>query len=109
MLARVRLAQGDAERARKAAQDAISATEKFSGRPTLIEAYAILGESLLKQGQGERAAQAYAQAASNLAWIQGSLLPEHVDSFMAGTISEPWSKRRWRFWRELAGPRRLPP
>ncbi len=38
---------------------------------------------MLKQGQGERAAQAYAQAASNLAWIQGSLLPEHVDSFMA--------------------------
>ena len=81
-LAQVKLAQGDAEAARQAASDAIELGEKFSGRPILVKANALLGESLLGLGDNAAAVEAYAQAASNLAWIQGSLLPEHVDSFM---------------------------
>ena len=79
--AEVYVAKGDWEAARQAASEAIDLAKKFSGRPILVRAYGVLGESLIDTDNAA-AVEAYAQAASNLAWIQGSLLPEHVDSFM---------------------------
>jgi hypothetical protein len=80
-LAQAELAKGDAESAVRAATNAIDVAARFSGRPILVKAYAVLGESLIDEDI-EAAVEAYAQVASNLVWIQGSLLPEHVDSFM---------------------------
>jgi hypothetical protein len=68
--------------AREAALDAISMAEKYSGRPVLYRAYAILGDALSGLGRTEEGLDAYARAASELDWIRGSLRPEHVDSFM---------------------------
>jgi tetratricopeptide (TPR) repeat protein len=81
-LADVHLVKGDAEAARQAALEAISIAEKFSGRPALHHAYASLGEALEKLGRSGEALDAYAKAASNLEWMRGSLLSEHVESFM---------------------------
>jgi tetratricopeptide (TPR) repeat protein len=83
VLAEVYLARGQAEPARKAATDAIRIAEKFSGRPTLYRAYATLGEAQEKLKSPNEAMDAYAKAASTLEWIRGSLLPEHVGSFVA--------------------------
>jgi tetratricopeptide (TPR) repeat protein len=81
-LAAVYLAKGEAEPARKAALEAISIAENFSGRPTLQRAYASLGGALVRLNHPSEAMDAYSKAASTLDWIRGSLLPQHVDSFM---------------------------
>jgi tetratricopeptide (TPR) repeat protein/TolB-like protein len=83
LLAEIQLAKGQAEAARKAAVEAISIADKFSGRPTLYKAYASLGEALEKLKRPEESIDAYAKAASTLDWIRGSLLPEHMNSFTA--------------------------
>jgi tetratricopeptide (TPR) repeat protein len=82
VLAEVYLAKGDAESARKAALDAVSLAERYSGRPVIYQAQAALGDSLQKLGRQEEAMDAYAKAATALEWIRGSLLPEHVGSFV---------------------------
>ena len=82
-LAEVYQAKGDPESALEAATAAIDLAEKFSGRPILFRAHALLGESLLAMGNNEGALDAYAQAVSDLQWMRGSLLPEHVASFTA--------------------------
>jgi tetratricopeptide (TPR) repeat protein len=82
-LAQVHLAKGDPESARKAALDAISLAEKFSGRPVLYQASDTLGQALDRLKREPEAIDAYARAAGTLEWIRGSLRPEHVASFMA--------------------------
>jgi tetratricopeptide (TPR) repeat protein len=81
-LADVLLARGQAEGSRKAALEATSLADKFSGRPIVYRAQVTLGEALQKMGRGEEAMDAYAKAASTLDWIRGSLPPEHVGSFV---------------------------
>lgn len=81
-LANVCLARDDAEAARKLALEAAGIAENFSGRPILYEAHFTLGGACEKLGRAQEAVDAYANAASILGWIRGSLLPEHVDPFM---------------------------
>jgi tetratricopeptide (TPR) repeat protein/tRNA A-37 threonylcarbamoyl transferase component Bud32 len=83
LLAEASLARDDADSARRRALEAISIAERFSGRPILVEAYAALARSLEKLDRTSEALDAHAKTASTLEWIRGSLLPEHVDSFMA--------------------------
>jgi tetratricopeptide (TPR) repeat protein len=82
-LAEVLLEKGDAEGARKAALEAASLSERFSGKPALQEALAVQARALAKLGKKNEALDAYAKAASTLDWIRGSLKPEHVDSYMS--------------------------
>src|SRR5262249_32039368 len=77
------LAKGDASGAQKQAQEAISIADKYSGKPLLYRAQALLGGALDKLGKPQEALDAYAQAASALDWIRGSLRPEHVAGFLA--------------------------
>jgi len=77
------LAKGDAEGARRLALEAISIADKYSGKPLSYRAQALLGASLDKLGKPQEATDAYAQAASALDWIRGSLRPEHVAAFLA--------------------------
>jgi tetratricopeptide (TPR) repeat protein/predicted Ser/Thr protein kinase len=82
-LANVLLAKGDAEGARRAAQDAAALAEKFSGKPALQAALAVQAQALEKLGQKDQSLDAYAKATATLDWIRGSLKPEHVESYMA--------------------------
>jgi len=82
-LAEVLLAKGDAEGARREAQDAIRTAEKFSGRPVAFAANATLGRALDALGRGSEAVDAYAKAAAALEWMRGSLSPDSVEPFMA--------------------------
>jgi eukaryotic-like serine/threonine-protein kinase len=82
-LGEVLLARGDAEGAHRQAQEAIAIAEKYSGRPIVYRAQALLGHALDKQGKGAEALDAYAEAARTLDWIRGSLRPEHVAGFLA--------------------------
>ncbi|HEY7515981.1 MAG TPA: tetratricopeptide repeat protein, partial [Vicinamibacteria bacterium] len=77
------LAKGDGAGARRQAEEAIQIAEKYSGRPVVYRAQALLGAALDKQGKPTEALEAYAQAARTLDWIRGSLRPEHVAGFMA--------------------------
>jgi tetratricopeptide (TPR) repeat protein/TolB-like protein len=92
-LARVHVAERDPEAARKAALDAISAAEAFSGRPVLYQAQASLGESLEMLGRNAEAADAYASAAATLEWIRGGLLPEHSGPYMARADVQDFLRR----------------
>jgi tetratricopeptide (TPR) repeat protein len=82
-LAEVLLKKGDAEAARREAQDAIRLAERFSGRPVIFAGQATLGLCLDALGRGQEAVDAYAKAAATLEWMRGSLRPEHSEPFMA--------------------------
>jgi len=82
VLADILLAKNDPEAARRQALAAIDIAERFSGRPILVEAYFALARSLEKLNRKDEALDAYARTASHLEFIRGSLLPEHVDTFM---------------------------
>src|SRR5262249_31231579 len=70
------------EGARRQALEAISIADKYSGKPLVYRAQALLGSALDKLGKPQEALEAYAQAASALDWIRGSLRPEHVAGFL---------------------------
>ncbi|HSD29252.1 MAG TPA: tetratricopeptide repeat protein, partial [Vicinamibacteria bacterium] len=82
-LARTLLARGDAEGARRTAQEAAVLAEKFSGKPALRAAFTVQAQAFDTLGRTDDAVDAYAKAAAALEWIRGSLRPEHVDSYMA--------------------------
>jgi tetratricopeptide (TPR) repeat protein/predicted Ser/Thr protein kinase len=81
-LAEVLLVKGDAEGARRTAQEAATLAEKFSGKPAQQAALSAQGEALEKLGRKDEALDAFAKAAASLEWIRGSLKPEHVESYM---------------------------
>ncbi len=92
-LAEVHLARGDAQAARKAALEAVSIAETFSGRPTIYRASATLGAALERLKRAPEAGDAYAKAAATLEWIRGSLLPEHAASFVARADVQAFMRR----------------
>ncbi len=82
-LARVYLAEGEPDRARVSAIEAIDIAENFSGRPILYEAKSLLGKALIALNREPEGLDAYSEAAEIFTWIRESLRPEQVEAFVA--------------------------
>jgi tetratricopeptide (TPR) repeat protein len=91
--AAVLLARGEAEPARRAALEALSLADRYSGRPLLYRTNGVLGDALAKLGRPQDALEAYAKAASILDWIRGSLPPEDVASFVGRPDVKAFARR----------------
>ena len=91
--AAVLLARGEAEPARRAALEALSLADRFSGRPLLYRTNGVLGDALAKLGRPADALEAYAKAASILDWIRGSLPPEDVAAFISRPDVKVFARR----------------